>query len=191
MASVTGGVTFVVRRVSYGCLASAGPLNTPNLGAKRTMQSRMKSPALTLPGAMEALQTLSKTVECTDVPRRLFELVNVRVGQINGCSVCVDMHSRALKKLGETDPRIFAVAVWREASYYTESERAALALAEATTRLSDRADAVPDGIWKEAARHFSEAALGALVMSIAIANLWNRLNAATRQVSGDWVAQYI
>ena len=155
------------------------------------MQSRIKSPALTLPGAMEGLQTIVKATEGCGVPRSTLELVHARVGQINGCSVCTDMHSRALKKLGETDPRIFSIATWREASYYTEAERAALALAEAATRLSDRPDAVPDDVWKEAARHFSEAELGALVMSIGLANLWNRLNVATRQVSGEWVAQYI
>jgi AhpD family alkylhydroperoxidase len=155
------------------------------------MQSRMKSPALTVPGAMEALQTLHKATESCDVPRTTLELVHVRVGQINGCSVCVDMHSRVLKKLGESDARIFALAAWREAPYYTEAERAALALAEAATRLSDRADAVTDEVWKEGSRHFSEAALGALVMTIALANLWNRLNAATRQVGGDWIAQLV
>jgi alkylhydroperoxidase family enzyme len=101
------------------------------------------------------------------------------------------MHCRALKKLGESDARIFAIAVWREASYYTEAERAALALAEATTRLADRADAVPDEVWNEASRHFGEDQLGALVMTIATANLWNRLNVATRQVSGEWVARYV
>jgi alkylhydroperoxidase family enzyme len=101
------------------------------------------------------------------------------------------MHSRALTKLGESETRIFALAAWREAPYYTEAERAALALAEAATRLSDRADAVPDEVWKEASGHFSEAALGALVMTIALANLWNRLNVATRQVTGDWIAQYV
>ncbi|MDB4959866.1 MAG: alkylhydroperoxidase like protein AhpD family [Myxococcales bacterium] len=155
------------------------------------MQPRMNSPALTVPGAMNALQMLHKATESCDVPRTILELVHTRVGQINGCSVCVDMHSRALKKLGESDARIFALAAWREASYYTEAERAALALAEAATRLSDRANAVEDEVWAEASRHFSETALGALVMTIALANLWNRLNAATRQVSGDWVAKYI
>lgn len=154
------------------------------------MQSRMKSPALMVPGAMEALQTLRKATESGEVPRATLELVHVRVGQLNGCSVCVDMHSRALKKLGESDARIFALAAWREAPYYTEAERAALALAEAATRLSDRADAVGDEVWAEVSRHFSEAALGALVMAIALANLWNRLNAATRQVGGDWTAKY-
>jgi AhpD family alkylhydroperoxidase len=155
------------------------------------MQPRMKTPALTLPGVMEALMTIHKATEGCGVPRTTLELVHARVGQINGCSVCVDMHSRALKKLGETDARIFSLPVWREASYYTEPERAALALAEAATRLSDRADAVPDEVWNEASRHFSEAQLGALVTAIALANTWNRLNATTRQVSGEWVAQYV
>jgi AhpD family alkylhydroperoxidase len=151
----------------------------------------MKSPALTVPGAMEALLTLHKATESCDVPRTTLELVHVRVGQINGCSVCVDMHSRILKKLGESDARIFALAAWREAPYYTEAERAALAMAENATRLSDRADAVTDEVCNQASRHFSEAALGALVMTIALANLWNRLNAATRQVGGDWIAQHV
>lgn len=154
------------------------------------MPSRMKSPALTLSGAREAILAVAKTTQNCGVPRNTLELVHVRVGQINGCAVCVDMHSRALKNLGESDARIFALSTWREASYYTEPERAALALAEAATRLSDRADAVPDDVWQEASRHFDETALGALVMSIAVANLWNRLNVATRQVSGEWVAQY-
>jgi AhpD family alkylhydroperoxidase len=155
------------------------------------MQPRMKSPVFTLPGAMEALQTVSKATESAGVPATTLQLVHARIAQINGCAVCLDMHSRALKKLDESDTRIFALAAWRETPYYTEAERAALALAEATTRLSDRADAVSDEVWKEASRHFSGAALGALVMAIAMANLWNRLNVATHQVTGDWIAQYI
>jgi AhpD family alkylhydroperoxidase len=155
------------------------------------MQPRMKSPAWTLPGLRDALLTIGKTTHSCGLPRATLDLVHVRVGQINGCSVCVDMHSRALKKLGENDARLFALAAWREAPYYTDAERAALALAEAETRLADRADAVPDEVWKEAARHFSEAALGALVTAIALANLWNRLNVTTRQVTGDWIAQYV
>lgn len=155
------------------------------------MQPRIKNPAWTLPGAREAILTVIKATESCGVPRATLELVNVRVGQINGCSVCVDWHSRVLKKLGESDARIFALAAWRESPYYTEAERAALALAEATTRLSDRADAVTDEVWKEASCHFSDAELSGLVMSIAVANLWNRLNAATRQVGGDWVDKHI
>jgi AhpD family alkylhydroperoxidase len=155
------------------------------------MESRIETPALTLPGAMEALRTIAKATEGCGVPRSTLELVHLRVGQLNGCSVCVDMHARALKKLGESEARIAVLAAWREAPYYTEAERAALTLAEAATRLSDRADAVPDAVWKEAARHFDEAQLGALVMAIALDNLWNRLNVTTRQPSGDWVAKYI
>jgi AhpD family alkylhydroperoxidase len=155
------------------------------------MQPRMNSPALTLTGAREALLKIAHATEECGVPRATLELVHLRVGQINGCSVCVDMHSRALAKLDQSQTRLFTLAAWREAPYYSEPERAALALAEAVTRISDRADAVPDEVWKEAAAHFSQDALGALVMSIALANLWNRLNVATRQVTGDWVAQYV
>ena len=155
------------------------------------MQARMKSPALTLPGAFDALMALVKSVEAGDVPRSTLELMNLRASQINGCAVCLDMHSRALKKLGEPDERIFAVAAWREAPYYSDAERAALALTEATTRIADRPEPVPDEIWNEAAKHYSEKALSSLVLSIALINVWNRLNAATRQISGAWTAQYV
>jgi AhpD family alkylhydroperoxidase len=153
------------------------------------MQSRMKNPALTIPGAMEALLALAKSVDAAGVPRATLELVHLRASQINGCAVCLDMHSRALKKLGEKDERIFAVAAWREAPYYTDAERAALALAEAASRIADRPDPVPDDVWNEARRHYEEPQLASLVMSIAMINLWNRLNAATRQVSGEWTGQ--
>jgi AhpD family alkylhydroperoxidase len=155
------------------------------------MQARMKSPAQTLPGAFEALQMLNKSTHDGPLPRTTLELVHLRVGQINGCSVCVDMHARFLKQAGESDARLFTLAAWREAPYYTEAERAALALAEAATRLSDRGDAVSDDVWQEASRHFDEAGLSALIMAVALANLWNRLNIATRQVGGDWVARYV
>jgi alkylhydroperoxidase family enzyme len=95
------------------------------------------------------------------------------------------MHARELKKGDETDERIFAVAAWGDAPYFNEAERAALALTEAVTRLSDRSDPVPDDIWKEAARHYEEPALAQLVMCIATVNLWNRLNVTTRQVAGS------
>jgi AhpD family alkylhydroperoxidase len=151
----------------------------------------MKNPAMSLPGAFDALQALHEITENGGVPRATLELMNLRASQINGCSVCVDMHSRALRKLGEKDVRIFAVSAWREAPYYSDAERAALALTEAASRLSDRADPVPDDTWNEAARHYNETQLGALVMAIGMINLWNRLNAATRQMSGDFVEQYI
>ena len=160
-------------------------------GEYEAMEPRMKNPALALPGALEALQTIHESISKTGIPRVTLELTNLRASQINGCSVCVDMHCRALKKLGEKDERIFAVSAWREAPYYSAAERAALALAEATSRLSDRADPVPDELWNEAKRHYDEAQLGALAMSIGVINLWNRLNAATRQIGGEWTGQYV
>jgi AhpD family alkylhydroperoxidase len=108
------------------------------------------------------------------------------VSQINGCSTCVDMGARSARKAGETDERLFATAAWREAPYFTGAERAALALAEAVTRLSDRPDPVPDTIWEEAARHYDERELATLVISIAQSNVWNRINVATRQPAGAW-----
>ncbi len=156
-----------------------------------TLEPRIKSPVFTLSGTREALLGIAKAVEQAGLSKVTLELVSVRVGQLNGCSVCVDMHCRALKKLGESDARIFALGAWREAPYFSEPERAALGLAEAATRLSDRSDPVPDEVWQEAARHFSEQELSALVMSIALSNLWNRLNVPTRQITGDWIAKYI
>lgn len=154
------------------------------------MQGRMNSPVFVLPGTREAILTLSRACDDAGVPRATLELVHVRVGQLNGCSICVDMHSRALKKLGESAQRVLLIGAWRETPYYTDAERAALALAEAATRLADRSDAVPDEVWAEAARHYSETALAALVMTIGVANLWNRLNVVTRRVTGDWVEQF-
>lgn len=155
------------------------------------MQPRMKSPALILRTVMEAAHALTKATETAGVSRKLAELLSLRASQINGCAVCLDMHSRALVKLGETPERIACVAAWRETPYFTDAERAALALTEAMTRLSDRADAVPDEIWNEAARHYDENVLAGLVLSISTINLWNRLNVATRQITGPWVDQYV
>ena len=151
------------------------------------MQARMTNPAMIVPNAMPALQALGTVLIKSGAPPRLLELAHLRASQINGCSVCVDMHASFLKKAGETDERLFAVAAWREAPYFTDAERAVLALTEAVTRLSDQANAVPDEIWDEVARHYDESILGALILSIATVNLWNRLNVATRQVAGEWM----
>ena len=150
------------------------------------MQPRIPNPAISVPGAMDALLALSKSATKAGVPHRTLELVHLRASQINGCAVCVDMHAKDLKRAGEPDERIFAVAAWREAPYYTDAERAALALTECVTRLADRPDAVPDDVWATAAANYDEAALAALVVDIAAINAWNRLNAATRQVAGPW-----
>ena len=148
------------------------------------MQARMKNPVIILPDAMKALLALSKATEKDGVPYVTHKLVHLRASQINGCSVCVDMHARELKQAGEKDDRIFAVAAWRDAPYFTDAERAALALTEAVTRLSNPADPVPDAIWDEAGRHYDEPALAALVLSIGLINLWNRLNITVRQPVG-------
>jgi AhpD family alkylhydroperoxidase len=150
------------------------------------MQPRMKNPATIIPDAMKAILALDKAVKKGPVPPATLELAHLRASQINGCSFCVDSGSRHAKKAGETDERLFAVAAWREAPYFTDAERAALALTEAVTRLSDRVDPVPDEVWEEAARHYDEEALAALILSIATTNVFNRLNAATRQVAGTW-----
>jgi len=145
----------------------------------------MKNPAMILPGTLQAIQALAKSAEQGGVPMRTLALVHLRVSQINGCSVCVDLALR-FKKSEDTMERLFAVAAWRDAPYFDDAERAALALAEAVTRLSDRADPVPDEIWNEAARHYREPQLASLVMWTAATNVWNRINVATRQVAGEW-----
>ncbi|HEX3131421.1 MAG TPA: carboxymuconolactone decarboxylase family protein [Thermoanaerobaculia bacterium] len=150
------------------------------------MKARMSNPAMLHPDAMKALYTLGTFTKKGGVPTGTLELVHLRASQINGCSVCVDMHARDLRKGGETDERLFAVAAWRDAPYFTDAERAALALTEAVTRLSDREDPVPDEIWNEAARHYDEPALATLLLSISLINVWNRLNVSTRQVAGEW-----
>ena len=152
-----------------------------------TLEPRITHPVFAVPEAMEALQALNKAISRVRVPERTRELMHLRAGQINGCGVCAVQHPKIARRLGETDDRIFAVAAWRDAPFFTEAERAALALTEAVTRIADTAEPVPDIVWDEAARHYDEQELAALVLSIASINVWNRLNVATRQVAGqEW-----
>ena len=153
---------------------------------KEPVKARMSHPVAVLPDALKALQALKRSTEGRGLSQAVISLVELRASQINGCSVCVDMHPKLAKKAGETDERLFAVAAWRDTPYFTESERAALALTEALTRISDRADPVPDEVWSEADRHFDEAELAALILAIANINVWNRLNVAVRQPAGVW-----
>ncbi len=148
------------------------------------MTARMTNPVFVIDGAMDAMQALAKSVGRARMPINS-ELVHLRASQINGCSVCVDMHSKALRKAGESEERVFAVSAWREAPFFSDAERAALALTEALTRLADKEEAVPDAIWDAAAEHFDQAQLAAIVLDIAQINVWNRLNVATRQVVGE------
>lgn len=152
------------------------------------MDARMNNVVALVPEALKALHALKAAAERNGLSARTYALVELRASQINGCSVCVDMHAKFLRKDGETDERLFAVAAWRDAPWFTESERAALALTEAVTRLSDRENPVPDDVWAEAARHYDERELAALLIAIANINVWNRFNVATRQVAGAWNA---
>ena len=144
------------------------------------MQPRLNNPALLLPEAMQAFLALEKATDRNDLPAVTRKLVHLRASQINGCSFCTDMHARELREAGQSDERIFAVAAWRDTPYFSEGERAALALAEAVTRMSDREDPVPDDVWNEAARLYDQKALAALVVSIGAINLWNRLNVTVK-----------
>lgn len=148
------------------------------------MSARMKHPALVLPEATKAIQELVKVLQSAGVPEETMGLVHLRASQINGCGFCVVSGAVSARKAGETEERLFAVSAWRDAPWFNKSERAALGLAEAVTRLSDRSDPVPDDIWDEAAKHFDERQLAALVLWIATTNLFNRVNVPTRQPAG-------
>jgi AhpD family alkylhydroperoxidase len=149
------------------------------------MQPRMKQPAMLVPEALRAMLALGKSTENCGVSERLLEMIHLRASQINGCSLCVDMHAKSLKRGGETDERLYAIAAWEDSPFFTDAERATLALTEAATRLSDRSDAVPDKILEEAKRHYDEKQLAAIVVHIALINAWNRFNVTTRQVAGS------
>ena len=148
-----------------------------------TLTPRMANPAFALPEAMPALMALGKAISRARVELPL-ELLHLRASQVNGCGVCVDMHAKAARRAGESEERVHAVAAWRDTPFFTDAERAALELTEALTRLADRPDAVPDAVYDAVAEHFDEQGVAAIVMSIALVNLWNRLNVATRQVAG-------
>ncbi|WP_030509540.1 carboxymuconolactone decarboxylase family protein [Microbispora rosea] len=150
------------------------------------MEARMKNPAAIIPAAMKPIMELMKAAQSQGLPQELLELVHLRVSQINGCSACVDSGLKSLRKLGESDERIGLVSAWRETPYYTDAERAALELAEASTRLADRADAVSDEVWDNAADHFDERQLASILLMTAVTNLFNRLNAPVRQIAGSW-----
>lgn len=150
------------------------------------MQSRMSNPAVVIKDAMTALHDLSKAANGAGVPEATTGLVQLRASQINGCGVCVDSHTRQMRQAGETDERLAAVSAWRDTPYYTDAERAALELAEAVTRFSDRTDPVSDELWERVSAHYDEEQLSSLLLSISVINMWNRLNVATRQQAGVW-----
>lgn len=152
----------------------------------RTMEPRLKNPGMIIPEATSAIRALIEATRKGGVPEATLGLVHLRASQINGCAYCVDSGWRHAKQAGETDERLFAVAVWREMPYFTEAERAALALAESVTRLADQPDPVPDEVWNEVAKHYDERELAALLLWIATTNVFNRLNVPIRQPVGSW-----
>lgn len=152
------------------------------------MKARMKNPAKVLPDAMNGIQNLYKAIHQGGADPHTLELVHLRASQINGCSACVHAGVTGAKKAGETDERLHAVAAWREAPFFSEAERAALALTEAATRLADRSgQGVPDEVWDEATDHFTEEQLAAIILMIATTNFFNRLNVTIQEpVGAGW-----
>jgi AhpD family alkylhydroperoxidase len=120
------------------------------------------------------------------LPAATQELVKIRASQINGCAYCTDMHTKDAAQAGESQLRLNLVAVWREATVFTEAERAALELAEQGTRIADAAGGVTDEAWANAAKHYDDDQLAALVCLIGLINIYNRLNVITRQPAGDY-----
>ncbi|GGO08101.1 carboxymuconolactone decarboxylase family protein [Microbispora bryophytorum] len=146
------------------------------------MEARMKSPAN--PDVITAVQHLYKAIHAGGVDPRALELVHLRASQINGCSPCVFAGVASAKKHGETDERLHSVVAWRETPFFTEAERAALALTEAATRIQDGAPGVTDEIWEAAAAHFDDGQLSAIILNVAMTNFFNRINRAVREQAG-------
>jgi AhpD family alkylhydroperoxidase len=132
------------------------------------------------------LNSANKAIADSGLPPGPQELVKLRASQVNGCAYCTDMHAKDALHAGETQQRLSLVAVWREATVFTDAERAALDLAEQGTRIADSGTGVSDEAWTNAAKHYNDDQLGALVALIAEINAWNRLNVITRQPAGDY-----
>jgi AhpD family alkylhydroperoxidase len=148
------------------------------------MQTRMKDPTAVLPDALTGIQHMFKAIYSGGVSPEILELVHLRASQINGCSACIDSGVETARKAGVPDEKLNTVVAWREAPYFTDAERAALDLTEAATRLADKPDPVPDQLWDAAADHFSEPELSAIILMIALTNLFNRINRVLRVPAG-------
>jgi AhpD family alkylhydroperoxidase len=125
------------------------------------------------PEAYRAMRGLEDYITASGLDRRLYELIKIRASQVNGCSYCLNMHTRDARRLGETEKRIYLLSAWRDTELYTEKERAALALTESITLIA--AGGVPDEVYQEAARHFEPAELAAVIMAVVTINGWNRI----------------
>ncbi|MEV8087477.1 carboxymuconolactone decarboxylase family protein [Streptomyces nigra] len=141
--------------------------------------------------ALKHFMAVGRELKESPLPATTQELVALRVSQINGCAVCIDMHTKDAAAAGESQVRLHLVAAWREATVFTEAERAALELAEQGTRVADAATGVSDEVWARAAKHYDEDQLAALVLLISFMNTANRLNIIAQQPAGDYqVGQY-
>ncbi|SCL44313.1 alkylhydroperoxidase AhpD family core domain-containing protein [Micromonospora citrea] len=147
---------------------------------------RMPNPAVLVPEAMAALMAVNRAVAGAGVDGGLLALSHLRASQINGCGPCVAGGVHQARQHGVSADQVHAVAAWRETPWFSDEERAALALTEAVTRLADRPDPVPDQVWDMAAKHFDQKELAALLLNIALTNAFNRLNVPTRQQAGTW-----
>ena len=149
------------------------------------MQARMTNPAYVLPGALKGIGTLFQSIGESGISQELTEFVGLRAGQINGCGACVHAHVVHLREAGASEERIEAVAAWREAPSFSAAERAAPQLTESVTRLADRSEeSVPDALWDEVADHFDEKELSALILTISVTNMFNRVNTAIKESAG-------
>ncbi|MGW3351981.1 carboxymuconolactone decarboxylase family protein [Nonomuraea rubra] len=146
------------------------------------MEARLKSQANA--DVTTAIQHLYKAIHAGGVDPLLLELVHLRVSQINGCSPCVFAGIHSAKRRGETDERLHNVVTWRETPFFTDAERAALALAEAATRIQDGAPGVTDELWAAAAEHFDDQQLSSIITEVALTNFFNRINRANREQAG-------
>ncbi|TQS40139.1 carboxymuconolactone decarboxylase family protein [Cryptosporangium phraense] len=153
------------------------------------MDARLNAFASPLTGKIvKHLASAGRVLQESSVPESTMELVRLRASQINGCGFCTDMHTKEALAAGEAVQRLLLVSAWREATVFTEAERAALELAEEGTRIADAAGGVPDDVWANAAKHFTEDELLALVANIALINAFNRMNVIIQQPAGDYVA---
>lgn len=136
--------------------------------------------------SLKHLAAAGRAVADSTLPVTTQELMRLRASQINGCGYCTDMHTKEAEAVGETAQRLHLVATWREATVFTDAERAALELTEESTRIADAAGGVPDEVWANVAKHYDDEQLGAMVAVIAVINAFNRVNVIVAQPAGDY-----
>ena len=149
------------------------------------MESRMDMGKVD-PAAFQAIMALEKYVQSSELDKKLIHLIKIRASQVNGCAFCIDMHTKDARKDGETEQRIYELNAWRETPFFSQEERAVLALTEEVTRVSE--NHVPDGVYAEAKRYFNDNQLAQIIMAIVTINSWNRIAITTRMLPGSYEA---